>query len=245
MSKLIVANWKMNGSILQIQADLTAYIESPITNQANVVLAVPDIYLYQASQIIKQSGAKLSLACQNISQFNSVGAYTGEISATLLKEFAVRYAIIGHSERRTFLHESGHILLNKVENALLNDIIPIFCVGEDKSRRDEGSYLEFLKHQLELLCDVKTKVEQMVIAYEPIWAIGTGVVPTNQQISEVTKLIYAFVQNYLPHAKITVLYGGSVNGKNAHEILSPDEVGGVLVGGASLKVNDFTQICKE
>ena len=243
MNKLIVANWKMNGSVGQIESDLVAYANSEITNMPNVVLAVPSVYLYLASQIIKQLAARFTLAAQDISSYAGTGAYTGEISANMLKEFAIQYVIVGHSERRTMLNESDSLLLDKVENALACGLTPIYCIGEDKNLRDSGKYKEFLQRQMDLIIQVKSPISELVIAYEPIWSIGTGIIPTVEQIEDVLKLIHAFVQKNLPRAKITLLYGGSVSGKNVHEILKPAIVGGVLVGGASLKVDDFTKIC--
>ncbi len=243
MSKLIVSNWKMNGSVAQIEHDLSIYASLFHTNNPSVVLALPDIYLYLASQIKNKLGAKFSLAAQDISKFASYGAYTGEINATMLKEFGIRYSIIGHSERRTYLNESEDCLISKIDNILNEKITPVFCIGESQSIRENMKYIDFIENQLRILLKVKSSFESLVIAYEPIWAIGTGVVPTSEQISEVLKLIKAFVQNYLPHAKITLLYGGSVSGVNAFEILNLPEVDGVLVGGASLKPDDFISIC--
>ncbi|MDQ5921531.1 MAG: triosephosphate isomerase [Pseudomonadota bacterium] len=243
MSKLIVANWKMNGSVNQVKADLAAYSASQSTNQPGVVLALPQVYLPLASQLLTQLNAQFKLASQNVSQFNKCGAYTGEVSADMLKEFAVDYIIIGHSERRQIFNESGSVLLNKIEAALLCGMTPIFCIGEDKSLRDQHNYTDFLVQQLELLLQIKLPLTNLVIAYEPIWAIGTGVIPSMEQIDEIMQLIHVFAQNYLPHVKVSVLYGGSVNGKNAQDILSISTVDGVLVGGASLKVDDFSKIC--
>ena len=244
MTKLIVANWKMNGSINKITTDITRYSITKQISNPRVVLAVPHIYFYQSIQIMKQNNAHFKLASQNISQFPDFGAYTGEISATMLKELSIEYVIIGHSERRTHFNESGSILLNKLENALLNNITPIFCIGENLVLRDTGNYADFLVQQLELLTQINLPLNNLVIAYEPIWAIGTGIIPTTLQISEIIKLIDAFVQNYLPHVKITILYGGSISAENACNILNLSGVGGVLVGGSSLKTDDFIKICE-
>lgn len=243
MSKLIVANWKMNGNIEQIENDLSIYAYQVNTNNPSVVFALPNIYLYLATQTKKKLGAKFSLAAQDVSQFEGFGAFTGEVSAKMLKEFGTKYTVIGHSERRTYLTESEDSLINKIENTLNEKIIPIFCIGEPKNIRDTSKYFGFLASQLRVLLKVKTPFDTLVIAYEPIWAIGTGVLPTNEQIAEVLKLIKAFVQKYLPHAKITLLYGGSVSGINACEILNLPDVDGILVGGASLKSDDFISIC--
>jgi triosephosphate isomerase len=243
MSKLIIANWKMNGNIQQIENDLSVYAQTYPVNNTQVVLALPSIYLYQASKIKTTLKAKFSLAAQDVSRFAQYGAVTGEVNALMLKELLVQYIIIGHSERRTLLGDSQSTLINKIENTIEAQMIPVFCIGEDKTIRDGGKYLDFLCEELSLLLQVKVPLIELVIAYEPIWAIGTGVLPTMFQISEVLKLIKAFVQNYLSHAKITLLYGGSVSGKNANEILNLPEVGGVLVGGASLKTDEFISIC--
>jgi triosephosphate isomerase (TIM) len=237
--KLIVANWKMNGSQDKIEQDLSFYKNNQITNQQNVVLALPDPYLAAATQI----PANFCLASQDISQFVGYGAFTGEVSATMFKELGVKYAIIGHSERRTLLGESGSILVKKLDNAINADIVPIFCIGEDQSIRDGGKYLEFLVEQLDLLNQLNSKIDKLVIAYEPIWSIGTGKIPTLEQIAEIASLVDAFVQKYLPHVKIATLYGGSVSAKNIADILQLSQIAGVLVGGASLKTDEFAKIC--
>jgi triosephosphate isomerase len=241
MAKLIVANWKMNGSQTKVRADLARYLASPLTNRANVVLALPNVYLAPAAIMLSQ--AELALASQDVSQVEGFGAYTGEVSSAMLAEFGVKYAIVGHSERRALLGEDGSILANKIDNLVKQQIIPIYCIGEAKAIRDSGKHLDFLITQLELLGQVKNKLTEVVIAYEPIWSIGSGVTPQLTQISEVANLIQAFVQSYLPCAKILILYGGSVSSSNAAEILSLPQIDGVLVGGASLKVDEFTAIC--
>lgn len=237
--KLIVANWKMNGTCEKIENDLNVYDSNEITNAANVILAVPYPYLYQAFKV----GAKFKLASQDISRFSDYGAYTGEISSKMLLDFKVEYAIIGHSERRSNLNESDMVLAKKLENVINSGIIPIFCIGEEQSVRDSGKYNEFLLSQLELLTQANMHIKELIIAYEPIWAVGTGKVPEASEIAEIVNLIHSFVQKTLPRAKISVLYGGSVTAKNIAEILQIADIAGVLVGGASLKVDEFTAIC--
>ena len=136
MSKLIVANWKMNGSLKQISEDLLCYTANNITNTSSVVFALPNIYLSEAVAIKNKLSGKYVLASQDISQFGAKGAYTGEISAPMLKEFGIQYAIIGHSERRINLNESNDVLINKINNAIIEKITPIFCIGEPKNIRD-------------------------------------------------------------------------------------------------------------
>lgn len=244
MKKLIVANWKMYGNYNKIVADITSYANNAITNQTNVVLAIPLIYIPIARQILDKIGnTNIKLAAQDVSKFLSYGAYTGEVGANMLKEFGVEYVIVGHSERRMFFRESGHTMAKKIDAALINGLIPIFCFGEEIEQREKQKHIEILNEQLQLLHLIEVPIKELVLAYEPVWAIGSGLVPTNLEITEVMDLVHGFVQNYLSHAKITTLYGGSVNSSNIESILSVAGSGGVLVGGASLDVNEFSKIC--
>jgi triosephosphate isomerase len=237
--KLIIANWKMNGSSEKIANDLKIYSLNKITNSANVVIALPALYLHQVLSL--NPGFKA--ASQDVSQFTGYGAYTGEISSQMLLDYKVEYAIIGHSERRQNLHETSDMLAKKLENAINSGIIPIFCIGEEQAVRDNGTHSEFLLSQLQLLARLNTQIHELIIAYEPIWAVGTGKVPEAMQIAEVVDLINSFVQKTLLRAKISVLYGGSVTAKNIAGILQITDITGVLVGGASLKVDEFIAIC--
>jgi triosephosphate isomerase len=239
MRKLIVANWKMNGTSEKIANDLSIYASNEITNAANVVIAVPAPYLYQICKI----GAKFKIASQDVSQFPDYGAYTGEVSSKMLLGFNVECVIVGHSERRSNLNESSLVLAKKLENIINSGMIPIFCIGEEQNIRDNGKYNEFLLGQLDLLKQLNIDIKELIIAYEPIWAVGTGKVPAASEIAEIVNLINSFVQKTLPRAKILVLYGGSVTAKNIAEILRITDIAGVLVGGASLKVDEFTAIC--
>jgi len=241
IKKLIVANWKMNGTNEKITNDLAIYSSNEITNSPNVVIAVPAPYLSLASKI----GAKFKIASQDVSQFADYGAYTGEISSKMLLDFKVEYAIIGHSERRSNFGETGIVLIKKLENAIQVGITPIFCIGEEQSVRDSGKYNEFLLSRLELLSQLNVDVKELIVAYEPIWAVGTGKVPAASEIAEIVSFIHSFMQKTLPRVKMSVLYGGSVTAKNIAEILRITDVAGVLVGGASLKVDEFTAICAD
>ena len=248
MKKLIVANWKMNGSFTKLKNDLVYYISNQSSSQENIVLALPNIYLASAYSIIsennKNEGRLLKLASQDISQFGGQGAYTGEVSGLLLQDIGVNYVIIGHSERRNLLHEGAPVLLAKLENALTSNIVPIFCIGEAQVERENNQYCDFLLNQLSLLLKITHPFNKLIIAYEPIWSIGTGVIPTDDQIQEIMELIVAFMQKNFPHVKIITLYGGSVSGKNADKLLNLSAVDGVLVGGASLNPDDFIKICR-
>ena len=242
MEKLIVANWKMNGELSKVNSDLSYYASLAQTNKPNVVLALPYLYLVWAKQQLL-ANSKIKLAAQDLSHYRDCGAYTGKINGSMLKDAGVDYVIIGHSERRTLLGENGVILIDKVRNALDNSLVPILCVGEDLSRREDKSYMHFIEDQLSGLAAIDS-ISQLIVAYEPCWAIGTGKMPTSQEISEVTDFIHRYIQKRFAYAKITVLYGGSVTSQNASEILAIPNVGGVLVGGASLKVADFSAICE-
>ncbi|MCE2706102.1 MAG: triose-phosphate isomerase [Proteobacteria bacterium] len=241
MGKLIIANWKMNGSLNKIVEDFSKYMANSKTNNQKIVYALPYIFLDKMYNLFINKHAEYKLASQDISQFANTGAYTGEISGAMLKEFGVSYSIIGHSERRV-MGESDVILIKKIEAAILSKITPVFCIGEPYEIRQQKQYAEFLVKQLEILKLLNNSVAEMVIAYEPIWAIGTGLTPKIDEIIEIMDLIDNFVATNLT-SKVTILYGGSVSNKNAVELLSNSKIGGVLVGGASLKTEDFTAIC--
>jgi triosephosphate isomerase len=241
MKKLVIANWKMNGDINKINADLNYYANMHDTNKENVVLALPYLYLVWAKQKLLVN-SHIQLAAQDLSHYLNCGAYTGKINGEMLKDAGVEYVIIGHSERRNLIGENGAILIHKVRNAFESNLTPVLCVGEPLSARTDGSYLQFIELQLSGLEEI-TEFKDIIIAYEPCWAIGTGKVPTTKEISEVTEFIQQYMQKRFKYVKISVLYGGSVTGKNVEDILNVPTVGGVLVGGASLKTCDFTEIC--
>lgn len=243
MKKLIVANWKMNGELSKVNADLSYYAQLSETNKPNVVLALPYLYIVWAKQRLLID-SQIKIAAQDLSHYLNCGAYTGKINGSMLKDAGVDYVIIGHSERRTLMAENGQILIDKVRNAFESDLIPIFCVGEPLNIRDDGSYLQFIESQLSGLEEIEN-FKDLVIAYEPCWAIGTGKIASLAEISEVVDFINRYMQKRFAYVKITVLYGGSVNSQNVGEILALANIGGVLVGGASLKVTDFTAICEK
>lgn len=241
MTKLVVANWKMNGDTSKISADLNYYAHVSETNKSNVILALPYIYLVWAKQHLLVN-SKINLAAQDLSHYLNCGAYTGKINGEMLKDAGVEYVIIGHSERRNLIGENGPILVHKVRNAFESGLTPIFCVGEPLSARTDGSYLQFIELQLAGLEEIE-QFKDIVIAYEPCWSIGTGKIPTMAEIQEVVEFIHQYMQKRFGYVKISVLYGGSVTGQNVDDILKIESVDGVLVGGASLKVSDFTDIC--
>ena len=177
-----------------------------------------------------------TVGAQDLSPFE-IGSYTGDISAMQLKSVGVKYVIIGHSERRKYYHEK-EILLNKVKNAINNSIIPIYCIGETEDEYNNNLTLDVLKNEIEFIFSENLDLNNLIIAYEPIWAIGTGLIPSNDEIKRVIEYIKNYIYiNY--NINIKVLYGGSVNNKNIHKLEELNNVDGYLVGGCSVKVNDF------
>ena len=243
MKKLIIANWKMNGELNKINSDLSYYASLAATNKSNVILALPYLYIVWAKQRLLVNSA-IKLAAQDLSHYRNCGAYTGKINGSMLKDAGVDYVIIGHSERRNLMGENGAILSDKVRNAVESNLIPVLCVGEPLNAREDNSYLQFIESQLAGLAD-NERLNDLIIAYEPCWSIGTGKIPSAAEISEVSDFIHSYLQKRFAYAKITVLYGGSVTSQNASEILEIPTIGGVLVGGASLNVADFSAICEQ
>lgn len=209
------------------------------------IICSPYIHL---NSLAKLGGDVVKIGAQNCHQ-NDSGAYTGEISATMIKSVGCEYVIIGHSERRQYFAESNELLAQKAVKALENGLTPIFCIGETLDERNNGSYFDVLKAQLEqgvfgLSADDFSKV---VIAYEPVWAIGTGLTATSDQAQEVHAYIrkeIAARYNSEIAADTTILYGGSCNPKNAAELFAQPDIDGGLIGGASLKSRDFVDIVK-
>ena len=160
------------------------------------------------------------------------------------QEFNIKFGLIGHSERRVLCNENDSIILKKMNNLLLHGIIPIFCIGENKPARNDNTHINYLSQQLAILKHINASCKEIIIAYEPIWAIGTGTMPNALQITEIIHLIQTFIRTHLFHVKIQILYGGSVCEQSGQSILNIPHIDGVLVGGASLKVSAFANICK-
>jgi triosephosphate isomerase len=227
--KLIVGNWKMNGNLKLLQECLSQWQAAPSFNQ--VVLCLPAVFLEKAETFIHQPN--FHIGGQNChSQLQ--GAFTGDTSASHLKEVGCRYVIVGHSERRQGHQETNSMVKAKAEAALKADLIPIICIGETLEQREQRTTLDVLKQQLE---ESVPNHPSPLIAYEPVWAIGTGKVAALEDIQSVHGFIKHFFNNH-----VTILYGGSVTVENYKEILSLSDVDGVLVGGASLKVDDFAKM---
>jgi len=239
--KLIAGNWKMNGSLSANEALLTQLLTGLGTTACEVAVCVPTVYLSQVQAMIQSSG--LDLGAQDISMHES-GAFTGEISSLMLKDFGVRYCIVGHSERRQYHFETDAQVAAKARSALAQGITPIVCVGETLAEREAGKTEEIVKRQLAAVIHANGHcISEIVVAYEPIWAIGTGITASTDQAQQVHAVLRAQLRAATPHADlIRLLYGGSMNAANAAQLLAQSDIDGGLVGGASLKAQDFLSI---
>lgn len=241
--KLIAGNWKMNGSLAANEAlvsALRAGLQAAMPT-CDVAVAVPAPYLAQVSGLVADS--PIALAAQDLSA-HEVGAYTGEVSGAMLKDFGTRYVLVGHSERRQYHHETDTTVAVKAQRALALGITPIVCVGETLEEREAGLTETVVKRQLAAVIHLNGHcISEIVVAYEPVWAIGTGKTATPAQAQEVHAVLRAQLQAASPQAdKIRILYGGSMNAANAAELLAQPDIDGGLVGGAALKVQDFLTI---
>jgi len=245
-TKIVAGNWKMNLTFDQADDLANEITEYLIDNGSDigVIVCPPACYLELASDMATETD--LYVGAQNISEHES-GAYTGEISAAMLASMEIDYTIIGHSERRKYFNESHETLAAKVNMALKHKINPIFCCGEQSADRQQGKQYDIVKNQLnESLFHLnKTDFGNVVIAYEPVWAIGTGFNATPEQAQEMHAYIRGLIREKYD-AKVaentTILYGGSCNAKNAKELFANQDVDGGLIGGASLKAEDFIAI---
>lgn len=245
--KLVIANWKMNGTKADIVAMVTAMQQdSAILSQIEVSLCVPAVFLGDMNNLC--ASASVSWGAQNVSDKTS-GAFTGEISAKMLVEVGCRYVIVGHSERRLYYGEDNHWVAQKWLRAVEAGLIPVLCVGESLAQKESGHTLAIVTEQLDAVLKVthaKT-FSHTVIAYEPVWAIGSGLTPTPEEIFLVhTALREHLIKQYdrATSQTVPILYGGSVKGDNARQLLTLDNVDGGLIGGASLKYDTFAPIYK-
>lgn len=239
--KLIAGNWKMNGSIEANDSLVRAVLAGLGTPGCAVAVCVPAPYLAQL-QVLRASSA-LELGAQDVSAHDK-GAYTGEVSAAMLREFGVRYAIVGHSERRQYHGESDALVADKAKAALAQGITPIVCVGETLAEREAGRTEEVVKRQLAAVIHTNGHcISELVVAYEPVWAIGTGKTASPEMAQAVHAVLRAQLKAATPQAdRVQILYGGSMNAANAAELLAQPDIDGGLIGGASLKAADFLTI---
>jgi triosephosphate isomerase len=240
--KLIAGNWKMNGGLASNEALLNGLLAGLQQAPAcDVAVAVPAPYFAQVSA--KVAGSAIVLAAQDVSAHAS-GAYTGETSSAMLQDFGVRYALVGHSERRQYHGESDSVVAEKARQALAAGITPVVCVGETLQEREAGQMEAVVKRQLAAVIHVNGHcISEIVVAYEPVWAIGTGRTATPEQAQQVHAVLRAQLAAASAHAdRIRIVYGGSMNAANAAELLAQPDIDGGLVGGASLKAEDFLKI---
>ena len=240
--KLIAGNWKMNGSLADNEALVRALVAGLATaGGCDAAVAVPAPYLAQVQALVQ--GSALALAAQDVSQ-HAAGAYTGEVSAAMLREFGVRYVLVGHSERRQFHGETDADVAVKAQRALASGITPIVCVGETLAEREAGQTEAVVKRQLAAVIHLNGHcISEVVVAYEPVWAIGTGKTASPEQAQQVHAVLRAQLAAASDKApSIRLLYGGSMNAANAAQLLAQPDIDGGLVGGASLKAADFQAI---
>ena len=239
--KLIVGNWKMNGSLAANQDLVRSVIAGLSAASCKAAVCAPAVYLSQLQQLA--SGSALMWGSQDVSAHEQ-GAYTGELSAAMLRDFGVRYAIVGHSERRQYHGETDAVVATKAQRALAVGITPIVCVGETLAEREAGQTEDVVKRQLAAVIHTNGHcISEIVVAYEPVWAIGTGKTASPEQAQQVHALLRAQLKAATEHPeRIALLYGGSMNAANAASLLSQNDIDGGLIGGASLKSADFLSI---
>lgn len=250
MRKNIVAgNWKMNGSLSETQklaSEVVNMVNDEVGDNVEVVLIPPFVGISEVLRLSK--GSPVKTGAQNCHQEES-GAFTGEVSAGILASYGIDYVIIGHSERREYFEETNALLAQKVDQAHRHQLSPIYCCGETLEERENNAHFEVIDRQVtEGLFHLSAdNIQRTVIAYEPVWAIGTGKTATAEQAQEIHTFIRSLlVKRYSEQIgnEISILYGGSVKPNNAAELFAMDDIDGGLIGGASLKSRDFTDICK-
>jgi len=239
---LVVANWKMNGSLAANRQLLEAFFSRwQGVHQAEVAVCPPSVYLAQVGQLL--SSSNVELGAQDVSSHDS-GAFTGESSALMLAELNCKFVLVGHSERREYHAETNKLIAEKFVAAQAQGLTPILCVGETLEQRDADETLLTIGEQLKAVIDIagRDAMTRAVVAYEPVWAIGTGLTATPLQAQEV----HQYIREQLGYAgeAVRVLYGGSVKPNNAAELFSQADIDGALVGGASLSAEDFYSICQ-
>lgn len=245
--KIVAGNWKMNTTIDEGKELVKGILDlmSSVPSDVQLIIAPPFTHLDGAGKQIK--GSKIALSAQNCADHEK-GAYTGEVSVGMLKSVNCSYVILGHSERREYYTETSEKLVTKINLALAQNIMPIFCVGEKLEEREANRHFEVVKKQIEEVLFTLTpeQMAHIVVAYEPVWAIGTGKTASSEQAQE----IHAFIRKTLSDKfgkiadEISILYGGSCKPSNAKELFSQKDIDGGLIGGAALKAEDFIAIAK-
>jgi len=248
---LIAANWKLNGDLALCRQFAETFVKPAVVDKAEsvarrqepeILVCPPAVYLAPLAAMIS-ANANLVSGAQNVAT-ESDGAYTGEIAASMLAEVGATYCIVGHSERRALFGETDEDVLIKCKALAGANIIPVLCIGEQLAVREEGCEEEYVAGQLKAVLSnwSGVKAASLVLAYEPVWAIGTGMSATPEQVQQMHSAIRKLAGEYLESDELRILYGGSVKASNAAELLALDDVDGALVGGASLLVEEFGQI---
>jgi triosephosphate isomerase len=249
MRKLIIAaNWKMNKGPEETTAFLNEFLDdvTDLTDKADLIIAPNLLSIPAASELINDLNPAIGLAAQTVSE-NDNGAFTGETSTDMLKELFVNYVIIGHSERRSIYGETNQQINAKLKKALAADITPLFCIGETLAEREGGKLETVLGSQIKEGLEGISDISNVVIAYEPVWAIGTGVTATAEQAQDTHKYCRSVIEDlYGPAAAaaIRIQYGGSVKGANSAELLGQPDIDGALVGGAALEAASFLELIR-
>lgn len=247
--KIVAGNWKMNNDLndgFKLTSEIVHIIKDEVADDVKVILAPPFIHLTAIHKLLEDE--RISLAAQNCHQ-EPEGAYTGEVSASMIKSTGAEYVILGHSERRQYFKEKDDLLAKKINIALENELIPIFCCGEPLEVRESGDQEKYVTNQItsSLFHLDESGFDKLVIAYEPIWAIGTGKNASADQAQEMHKCIRDHIASKYGQVladSTSILYGGSCKPSNAPELFAGEDVDGGLIGGASLKSRDFVDIVK-
>jgi triosephosphate isomerase len=249
-TKIAAGNWKMNTDLNQAQilaSEVVSMANDEVPTHTQLILCVPFVHLHVVKSLIGSS-PNIHLGAQNC-HHKSSGAYTGEISAQMLASYGVSHVILGHSERRQYFGEDEEVLVAKLNLVLASEMHPIFCIGESLAERNQQLHFEVVKSQLEagLFHLTQSQLTQCVLAYEPVWAIGTGVTASSEQAQEMHAFIRSLIAESYGSAtaeEISILYGGSCNSSNAQELFACQDVDGGLIGGASLKSREFINVAK-
>lgn len=240
---LVVGNWKMNGTRASAEALAKGVIAGLGTNTAGIAVCVPYVYIADLAEIVK--GTRLGLGAQNVADKAS-GAFTGEISASMLNEFSCQYALVGHSERRTYYGDTNESVAARYCQAQEKNITPILCVGETLEQREQDQTFAVINEQIDAVLNVAgvASLANAVIAYEPVWAIGTGKTASDEQAQEVHQYIrqYIAAKDQAIAEKLQILYGGSAKPENAQGLFAMPDIDGGLIGGASLDAESFLKI---
>lgn len=241
MKKLIIGNWKMNGNADKV-ALWAEFDPSSVAHKAEFVICPPAVYF---TDLAIHLADEVAIGAQNCSAYEGEGAYTGEISASMLADIGCDYVILGHSERRQYFNEVDKIIQQKAENAIKSDLTAVICVGETLAEREAGKAESVVKEQILNAVPALSDAENTVIAYEPVWAIGTGKVASPDDVQTMHAFIRGLLKEKLDNGgQIRILYGGSVKSSNAGELFALKDIDGALVGGASLSQTEFLNIAK-